>query len=453
MFTREEIEKKLKERAESANFRIFKKTVKPIWTPLSYVGQDSPNGTFVRTVGISAKMISLDTDARSHIVTVGYDGVAWFLSVGNKFLSGDISTDDATLACAKIAKQKVEDDEMMSLYSMFEEEVASSHWRTWYSAKEIVPEVRDFLSHLKVDDLDAIESHFHGQTQELLGEEERIAARMNLYAFKRHLLFIGEKGSGKTHDIYAYMDRHEIDHVFIGGNADVEAIDLKGNLLPFEKNGEKNFIWVDGPLTQAFRRAEKGEKIILFIDELLRMSPSAQSLLVPALTTDIHGNYVLDTGRVIDVIDGVGKTECIKAPASNLWVLATTNMGAEYGVPDMESALEDRFELIEKNNDIEKIRRVLTEIAEEKGYDVSIVANLTDFYIKMVTLKEEEILQKLINLRHLAQALEDTTEASGLYDCLMDRVPKWVERDMGGKLLKEQIEAVKRALRKADIHD
>jgi len=161
--------------------------------------------------------------------------------------------------------------------------------------------------------------------------------------------------------------------------------------------------------------------------------------------------YVLDTGRVIGVEDGVGKTELIKAPSENLWVLGTTNMGAEYGTPDMESALEDRFELIEKNNDIEKIKRVLTEIAQEKSFDLSVVENLVDFYTSMVALKGEGILSKLINLRHLAQSLQDSKTEDDLYNCLMDRVPKWVERDMGGKLLDDQIEVIKKALRKADI--
>jgi MoxR-like ATPase len=204
-------------------------------------------------------------------------------------------------------------------------------------------------------------------------------------------------------------------------------------------------------LTQAFRRAAAGEKIILFIDELLRMSKSAQSLLVPALTTDIHGNYVLDTGRVIDVVDGVGKTECIKAPSQNLWVLATTNMGAEYGTPDMESALEDRFELIEKNNSLDKIIRILKEIAETKGFDDEVVSKMADFYEYMVALKEEGVLAKLINLRHLAQAIEDAISQDDLRDCLMDRVPKWVERDMGGRLLEEQINVIEKALKKAGI--
>jgi len=448
MFTREKLEEVIEEGGANEYRSVF--SIEPTWMPLHLVSEEFTG--FKRVVGMAATMIGINNDKRIHNVSIGYDGESWYLSAGNTFLSGAIESHEKELVVAELAQSKEEEKEMDTFHCSLADEVASEHWRIWYSENRLVDEVSDFLvTHVTPKILDAIENKFHGQIKKDETEEELIAARMQLYAFKRHLLFIGEKGSGKTHDIYAYMKKEGLPHVFVGGNADVEAMDLKGNLLPYEKNGEKNFIWVDGPLTQAFRRAATGEKVVLFIDELLRMSKSAQSLLVPALTTDNDGNYVLDTGRVIDVVEGVGKTECIKAPSKNLWVLGTTNMGAEYGTPDMESALEDRFELIEKNNDIEKIRRVLTEITQDKSFDASVVDGLVNFYTSMVLLKEEGILAKLINLRHLAQSLQDSKSKNDLYDCLMDRVPKWVERDMGGKLLDEQIEVVKKALRKAGM--
>ena len=454
MFTRDELEKKIKESKLEPAIHRAKECGEISYQPLHYVSKDF---TGYKKVSGKAYIANRIDDATKYIVHVGFDGQAWFVSVGNEYLEGRISQEDAELVIAQTASSQQEHNEMYAAYGITikgEEDTPcthSSHWREWWSENKLSKEAKDVLAQLDDKKLDAIENHFYGQTKKEESEEEKIAARMNLYAFKRHLLFIGEKGSGKTHDIYAYMKDNSLDHVFVGGNADVEAMDLKGNLLPFEKNGEKNFIWVDGPLTQAFRRAAAGEKVILFIDELLRMSKSAQSLLVPALTTDIHGNYVLDTGRVIDVVDGVGKTECIKAPSQNLWVLATTNMGAEYGTPDMESALEDRFELIEKNNSLDKIIRVLKEIAETKGFGDEVVSQMTDFYESMVALKEEGVLAKLINLRHLAQSMEDAMSQDDLYDCLMDRMPKWVERDMGGKLLEDQIAVVEKALKKAGI--
>lgn len=447
MFTREKLEEMMAEGGANEFRSVF--SIEPTWFPMHIVSAEFTG--FKKAVGMAAQMRGINDDSKTHNVSIGYDGKSWTLAVGNTYLSGLIETDEKEIMLAELSANAEENAQMSSSYCTLAEETPSEFWRTYWSKKQITDEVSDFLvAHINSGILDQIENHFHGQITRNESEEEQIAARMQLYAFKRHLLFIGPKGGGKTFDIYAYMKKESLPHVFVGGNADVEAIDLKGNLLPFEKNGEKNFIWVDGPLTQAFRRAASGEKIILFIDELLRMSKSAQSLLVPALTTDNDGNYVLDTGRVIDVVDGVGKTECIKAPSKNLWVLGTTNMGAEYGIPDMESALEDRFELIEKNSDLEKIKRVLSEIESQKGFKDT-AKKLTAFYESMVSLKEEGILAKLINLRHLAQSLEDSKSPDDLYDCLMDRVPKWVERDMGGKLLDDQIAVIQKALRKADI--
>lgn len=451
MFTREEIiDLKNTAGRASRGYTLMSRTVDPVWMPFFKPNQDEDKH-HIKVVGKTITT-SPDTEERPHTAIIAFDGQQWYLGCGGHFIDGTLSTDEAELIIAELAETDTEEREMRQSFNSTMKNTPCHHWRAWFSKGEICKHNLDLLDRIDEKDLKEIETHFFlsNKTSSHESNEELIAARMNTYAFKRHLLFTGEKGSGKTHNIYAYMNEKKLPHVFVGGNADVEAIDLKGNLLPYEKDGNKNFIWVDGPLTQVFRRAASGEKVILFIDELLMISPSAKSLLIPSLTTDNDGCYVLDTGRVIDVIDGVGSTECLRAPSENLWVLATTNIGAEYDVGDMESALEDRFEIIEQNNDPEKIERILSEIEADKGFN-GVADKLFSFYEMMVALKDNNRLAKLINLRHLTQSLKDCVKEDDLYDRLMDRMPKWVERDMSGKLLTAQLEDVEGALARAGV--
>lgn len=451
MFTREDITKLMNTEAKALRgYTLLCKTSAPLWMPFFKPNQDESK-FFTKVVG-KTFTTAPESEDRPHTAVIAFDGEQWYLGCGGHFLDGQMPHDEAELLIAELAESEVEDREMRMAYNSSPKNTPCHHWRAWFSKQEICKHNQDLLARIGENDLKEIESHFYISNKKDTSEsnEELIAARMQTYAFKRHLLFVGQKGSGKTHHIYEYLKENKLPHVFVGGNPDCEALTLKGNLLPYEKDGEKNFIWVDGPLTQAYRRAANGERVVLFIDELLRMDSTARSLLIPSLTTNIDNEYVLDTGRVIDVVDGVGKTECICAPRENLWVLGTTNIGADYDVGDIESALEDRFEIIDQNNDPEKIRRILSGIEAEKGY-TGVADKLFSFYEMMVALRDSDVLGKLINLRHLAQSLTDCEKEDSLYDRLMDRMPKWVERDMSGQLVKEQEEAVVGALVRAGV--
>jgi len=451
MFTKEKILNMMETTAKAlSSYTLISEIDKPLWMPFFKPNSDETK-KYIKIVG-KTFTIKPRNDERPHTAIIGYDGESWYLGCGGSFIEGSMSSDEAEMLIAELANSEVEEREMRIAYNSSAKNAPCHHWRAWFSKNTICKHNKDLLSRITEKDLEEIETHYFVSRKEKRNKNSEISIikKMNVYAFKRHLLFMGEKGSGKTHNIYEYLKDKNLPHIFVGGNSDTEAADLRGNLLPYEKDGEKNFIWVDGPLTQAFRRAANGEKIVLFIDELLRLSPSAKSLLVPSLTTDSDGYYVLDTGRVINVIDGVGHTECIRAPRENLWVVGTTNIGAEYDVEEMESALEDRFEIIYQNNDPEKIKRILSEIEAQKGFK-GVAEKLFNFYELMVTLRNNERLSKLINLRHLTHALLDCEKEGDLYDRLIDKMPKWVERDMNGYPLKDQEEAVLGALAKARI--
>jgi len=397
--------------------------------------------------------------ASSHTAYIAFDGEQWHMGCSNRLLEGTMDLTEAESLASSVATSKKEKTEILSKYSAYSADTKCHFWTAWKSNK-ICKHVKDLLNDIKEFDIEELEEVFNdgigaaapSSTSSTTATEtsyDLVAAKLQQYGHKRHLLITGEKGSGKTRGVYEHLEKEGLPHIFIGGDADVEAIDLKGMLIP-APSGDK--LWVDGPLTEAFRRAAAGEKIVLFIDEMLRISPSGLSALIPALTLNHKNEYVLKTGRIIDVKDGVARTETLFASRDNLWVIATTNIGAGYDVSALDDALEDRFEYVEHNNELGNISTVVTTVVAELGIDNDVAVKLLSFYKKMRALYDAEELTKLINMRHLVQIAEDCEgDASRLLEVCMDRIPKWVERDMHGKLVEEQIKIVKKALASAGI--
>lgn len=425
--------------------------------PFLTVMKDAAGGTVKR---MSMKTMTTRKDGRSHVAYIAYDGIDWHLGCGNHFLEGKMDSIEAMTSVTVVAANAEEKKSMFSYYKSEDANTFCHFWKSWNKKGKICKHVSDLLAQTTEEDLSTLEAILLGE--EIIPEpitsataityECSVAAKLNRYEHTRHICITGEKGSGKTRSTYEYLKANKIPHIFVGGNKDIEASDLRGMLLPVEKDGNKEFIWVDGPLTEAFRRASKGEKICLIIDELLRISDSGLSILIPSLSLDNTNHYVLPTGRIVDVdADGVGKMEVLKAPKDKFWVIATTNIGAGYDVTRMDDALEDRFEYIEHNNELSNIQNILLDVASKNGISASSAIKLLNFYQKMKALYEAEELNKLINLRHLVQIIEDCRDEKNLHDFIVDRLPKWVERDIHGKLLPEQIKIVHRAIDKSDI--
>lgn len=95
-----------------------------------------------------------------------------------------------------------------------------------------------------------------------------------------------------------------------------------GGVVP---DGAGGFIVSDGVLTQAVRAAKNGKTVLLFLDELLRLSPLVENALLSFLTgvkTDAGRIYRLRTRHVKD-----GVIETIDCPAKNLHIVGAGNLG------------------------------------------------------------------------------------------------------------------------------
>ena len=268
------------------------------------------------------------------------------------------------------------------------------------------------------------------------GKGANVGGKLHKYFFKKHILLQGEKGGGKTYAVTKMLSDMDSDiaSVDIRGNEGIEAIDLLGYYI---KTNSGDLVWKDGPLTQAFRTASSGVKTVLFIDEMLRIPKRELNVLVGALSPDSDGNFKLDTNQADAVtIDDDGRAiasiETLTCHKDMLWCVGTTNAGAGYAVDNIDEALGDRFRTIIKRIGEKEMQDILFSVAKEYGHSKKEVARLMKFYKSFNTLKDSGELNKLINLRHLAEILEFSETASDMQEAALDLIPTWTSMDQHG---------------------
>lgn len=304
-------------------------------------------------------------------------------------------------------------------------------------------------------------------------KEKEPFEQLKRFAFKIPVLVEGDRGSGKTYEAFEYAKSLDIEPSFVGGHAGIESIDLLGCLVPYagqeskiedtsvsaadffsgdyqmkvSSNSSNSLIWKDGPIAEAFRKAQNGEKAILIIDELLRIPQRELNILLTALSP-VHGKYNLRTGRILEVIDGVAREEVLSCDTRNLFVLATTNVGGQYAVDTIDPALAERFIVVRKDTEVDTLIDILKNKAEEKGFHFTLAQKAGLFFEKMTDAKEQGLVAEAPTLRTLSRAfdLAEKEKEEDVKDYILDQKLLWVDRDVYGKPVQEQIELIERII-------
>lgn len=327
-------------------------------------------------------------------------------------------------------------------------------WSLWRSGR-VCKHINHMLSKITESELEMLQQSYNTvmQPKNLTSEEKRsdFVAKVSKYSFKKHILVEGEKGSGKTFGLDRYVTAEGWHKEFIGGHEGIEAIDLLGHLVKCTEYIETGkfpifldrMVWKDGPLSAAFRKAAQGERVVLFIDEIFRIPSRELNILVAALTPNSKGQYVLRTGNIKRVVSDIAEEETIYADTGNLWVLATTNVGMGYQVDEIDEALADRFRIVRKDNDRNEIKAVLGDIIGTSSLEpAETIKNIMDFYDKFQDLRTRGAITKLLNLRHLCETVQFSSNSDDLIEYLYDLIPNWVARTPEGYLEEEQVRLI-----------
>lgn len=275
-------------------------------------------------------------------------------------------------------------------------------------------------------------------------------AKLSRYAFAKHLVLEGDKGWGKTWLATKFAADATGDvqkMVYIGGHEGLESVDLVGHMI---KAPDGSLAWKDGKLSEAFRCASAGIKTMVLFDELLRVRKRELSVLVSALAPHADGKLHLSTGRAVNVIDGIAEEEVLTCERSDLWVVATTNVGASYEVDDMEEALSDRFPIVLRvEGGTEMLKTKLGPLVTDRGFSPALLDRFVRLYEGYQTGRVNAYVTRQINLRHLCEIVEMADSEAEIPELVGDRIPQWVERDVDGGMVKAQLEFVRDLIKTA----
>ena len=160
---------------------------------------------------------------------------------------------------------------------------------------------------------------------------------------------------GKSHAVRALGRTYDrfLEH---GCSDDMDEIStLLGTVTPDGKGG---FIVTDGVLTQALRSAAAGETVLLFLDEVFRLSPRAQEWLLTFLAPKA-GAYTVRTRRALPD----GTLETLSAPMDRLHIVTAANLGL---MPPAE-AFWSRLHKVRIAFDVATLRTIARSVIDSHG--------------------------------------------------------------------------------------
>lgn len=280
-----------------------------------------------------------------------------------------------------------------------------------------------------------------GQQEIVDADSSPLEEALNQYAFRYPVLAMGPQGSGKTRGARRFSREQGFEYVEIGGHEGVTTDELCG--FNFVHKGSD--IWIDGTLSQACRMASKGKKVVFVIDELLRI-PSRQLSILLTVLSPYNGYYYLNTGRIVDVDDGVAKTEVLEIPVENLTVVATTNVGPNFQVDDIDPALRERFYLVWQGCDSELVKQICLKVAASQGIDSAIVDKMMVFFEAMQTAYHQASVADTPSTRMMCNALLLSKDEKGVKEYLKASYLQWVSLDQNGKPNEIQRDLIFRAI-------
>ncbi len=208
-------------------------------------------------------------------------------------------------------------------------------------------------------------------------------------AFIQHVLLAGERGSGKSYLARQAADKYDAVYLEMQMHPSMEAWEFRAH----DRAWNGKVYTVMGKLAEAVYWIQQGKRVVLCMDEFLNMNPLYTTAINTPLTLTANDTYIIETGRIIDMGDGIGRIETVEVPADMFWVVATSNIGARYGLDKMAPSVRARFQIILMNTNPERTKSILDKTLAK--YEMPL--DFSEMFKKFIEASNQAVLENTLD--------------------------------------------------------
>jgi hypothetical protein len=328
----------------------------------------------------------------------------WTMYCGDKQVQGQYTGDGKTLAAklrkdAKVSKKVAEAVEASDWVGKIPKLSNCGFFRMLERGLAQTPPVVKFCSHTKAalanipaPDMDEMATELKGWLE---GDDSTVSVAKGpmspeeeqFYdaAFVQHVLLAGERGAGKSYLARQAAEKFDAVYLEMQMHPSMEAWEFRAHDRAW--NGQ--VYTVMGKLAEAVYWIQQGKKVVLCMDEFLNMNPIYTTAINTPLTLTANDTYIIETGKIIDMGDGIGRIETVEVPADMLWIVATSNIGARYGLDKIAPSVRARFQIILMNTNPDRTKTIL----EKNLAEYEMPMDLAEMFKKFIEAANQAVAQ------------------------------------------------------------
>lgn len=325
----------------------------------------------------------------------------WAVYCGDGQVSGKFRTDGKTLAAklrlaGKVSTKLANALEANSWAGSVPNMAACGFFKMMARSDKFCSHTQAVVQSLQADDLKQMETELGGWLSGAevpaasvagpLSEEEAVFYDA---AFVQHVLIAGERGSGKTYLARQAADRYDAVYLEMQMHPSMEAWEFRAH----DRSWNGKVYTVLGKLAEAVYWIQKGKKVVLCMDEFFNMNPLYATTINSPLSLTANDTYLIETGRLIDQGDGIATAETVEVPSDMLWVVATSNIGARYGLDKVAPSVRARFLIILMNTNAERTKKILETTLGEYGMPLQ----LAEMFEKFISAANQAVNENTLD--------------------------------------------------------